>query len=562
MENQPANTANSRFPQTEIKHDLKITGEYTFDSRPDPTLLNMLRSLGYSFYQAVCDIIDNCFDAGADRVTIKLGNKNGKDYIIIGDDGNGMNDEILCSSVILAGTDQLPERNGVHLGKFHMGLKTSILSMKNSFAVITSREDMNDELLKTIYHPDSQIEKNDWSMGLYTTTQEELDEFNDFLDTPESGTIVHIQGEKMISAAQSGIKSQKNTLIKTIGRIYRRYLLAGKVIEVNGLEVEPVDPMFYNIPAVYNGKKHKSQIIGECEYKNIRYVDEDGKERRNGKIKYTAYNVYNPVDKTFAEKNGLNMENQGIYVMRNNREIMAGTFFDKSYKLINKNPGFNYYRAELEYSVNLDGEFKLNLQKTQIQITQMIFDKIVNQVKSDIKVADKFWREKNEKSDQGTDEEISDFHHQMEEHVKDKAGLLPTIVNPIVSPIPPKFPPVGPKPPPVPRRPKTTSPKWKIELDYTMGPRDWAVTGRMLDWSKSKIELRFNANHRFWTDHLSRQNPVNKFGMYSFLYAMYRAQLMNLDDDDYNIQLYQQIEIQIGSILDTLLDGLSTPKGN
>jgi len=95
-----------------------------------------------------------------------------------------------------------------------------------------------------------------------------------------------------------------------------------------------------------------------------------------------------------------------------------------------------------------------------------------------------------------------------------------------------------------------------------MGPRDWAVTGRMLDWSKYTIELRFNANHRFWTDHLSRQNPVNKFGMYSFLYAMYRAQLMNLDDDDYNIQLYQQIEIQIGSILDTLLDGLGTPKGN
>ena len=37
---------------------------------------------------------------------------------------------------------------------------------------------------------------------------------------------------------------------------------------------------------------------------------------------------------------------------------------------------------------------------------------------------------------------------------------------------------------------------------------------------------------------------------------------LHLDDDDYNIQLYQQIEIQIGSILDTLLDGLGTPKGN
>ena len=32
----------------------------------------MLRSLGYSFYQAVCDIVDNCFDAGANKVTIKI----------------------------------------------------------------------------------------------------------------------------------------------------------------------------------------------------------------------------------------------------------------------------------------------------------------------------------------------------------------------------------------------------------------------------------------------------------------------------------------------------------
>ena len=561
MNKNTANTANPRFIQTEIEHDLKITGEYIFDSRPDPTLLNMLRSLGYSFYQAVCDIIDNCFDAGADKVTIKLGNKNGKDYIIIGDDGNGMNKEILCSSVVLAGTNQLPERNGVHLGKFHMGLKTSILSMKNSFAVITSREDMNDELMKTIYHPDSQIENSDWSMGLYTTSQEELDEFNDFLDTPESGTIVHIQGKKMISTSQSGIKSQRTTLIKTIGRVYRRYLLAGKVIEVNGLEVEPIDPMFYNIPAVYNGKDRKSEIIGQCEYKNIRYVDADGKERRNGTLKYTAYNVYNPVDKTWAKDNGLNMENQGIYVMRNNREIMAGTFFDNPYKLISKNPGFNYYRAELEYSVNLDGEFKLNLQKTQIQISQMIFDKIVNQVKSDIKKADNHWQKLNRKTGKGTAEEISDFHHQMEEHIKGKTGLLPSIVKPQVA-VTPRPPRVGPKPPVRHRRPKTTTPKWKIELDYNMGPRDWAVTGRMLDWSKYTIELRFNAKHRFWTDHLSRQNPVNKYAMYSFLYAMYRAQLSNLDDDDYNLQLYEQVEIQMGSILDTLLDGLSTPRGN
>ena len=92
-----------------------------------------------------------------------------------------------------------------------------------------------------------------------------------------------------------------------------------------------------------------------------------------------------------------------------------------------------------------------------------------------------------------------------------------------------------------------------------MGPRDSAVAGRMMDWSKYTIELRFNANHRFWTEHLSRQNPVNKFAMYSFLYAMYRAQFSNLDDDDYNVQLYSQIEVQIGMILDTILDGLRTP---
>tara|TARA_X000001036_G_C20655818_1_gene796895 strand:- start:120 stop:1787 length:1668 start_codon:yes stop_codon:yes gene_type:complete len=549
--------AEDRFIQSdEIIKNIEIDGEFQFDSRPDPTLLNMLRSLGYSFYEAVCDIIDNCFDAGADRVVVKMGRKDGKDYIIIGDNGSGMNGQILCSAVVLAGTEETPTKNGVHLGKFHMGLKTSILSMKDSFAVISSREDLNDKLLKTIYHPDSQIQNNDWSMGLFSTSQEELDEFNEFLDNPESGTTVKIQGQNMISSSEGGIKSQKNTLIKTIGRVYRRYLLAGKEIVVNGVNVEPFDPMFYRIPTEYNGKKHKSKIIGELEFKNIRYIDKDGKERRDGKLKYTSYHVYNPGDAQYAKKYGLNMENQGVYVMRNNREIMAGTFFDKPFKIIAKNPGFNYFRAELEFTTNLDSEVKLNLQKTKIEITQNIHSRIGNQIKSDVKVADKSYQDQKNKNFKGTDEEISDFHHQMEEHIKSKTGLLPTMMTkkPEVKPTT-----LGGTRPPRTRRPKTAKPKWKIVLDGSMGPRDSAVAGRMMDWSKYTIELRFNANHRFWTEHLSRQNPVNKFAMYSFLYAMYRAQFSNLDDDDYNVQLYSQIEVQIGMILDTILDGLRTP---
>ena len=77
-------------------------------------------------------------------------------------------------------------------------------------------------------------------MGLYKTSQEELDEFNDFLNTPDSGTTVHIQGEKMISTGQSGIKSQRNTLIKTIGRIYRRYLLAEDPLQLFFVSQKPL----------------------------------------------------------------------------------------------------------------------------------------------------------------------------------------------------------------------------------------------------------------------------------------------------------------------------------
>lgn len=56
-----------------------------------PSLIESMRSLGYSFESAIADLIDNSISAKSKRIDIKLSMEN-EPYIIIVDDGHGMSE--------------------------------------------------------------------------------------------------------------------------------------------------------------------------------------------------------------------------------------------------------------------------------------------------------------------------------------------------------------------------------------------------------------------------------------------------------------------------------------
>ena len=101
---------------------------------PDSSrLIDALRQIGYSFEQAISDLVDNAISAGATHVLIRFLRK-GEDLksIVVVDDGRGMTAARLTDAMRFGSSARV---SPLSLGKFGMGLKLASLSHARSLTV-------------------------------------------------------------------------------------------------------------------------------------------------------------------------------------------------------------------------------------------------------------------------------------------------------------------------------------------------------------------------------------------------------------------------------------------
>src|SRR5690349_15188417 len=98
-------------------------------AKPNPkSTINSYRSFGYNLSTAIADIIDNSISANASEISISS-KWNGRDsYIVIKDNGDGMNKDELVLAMTPGSKDPEDERSEKDLGRFGMGLKTASFS--------------------------------------------------------------------------------------------------------------------------------------------------------------------------------------------------------------------------------------------------------------------------------------------------------------------------------------------------------------------------------------------------------------------------------------------------
>ena len=72
------------------------------------------------------------------------------------------------------------------------------------------------------------------------------------------------------------------------------------------------------------------------------------------------------------KENGLNIANQGFYIIRNHREISAG----ETLGIFTKHNDFNRLRIELSYSAVIDGLLNTNFSKQKIKLDQSVKNKV------------------------------------------------------------------------------------------------------------------------------------------------------------------------------------------
>jgi hypothetical protein len=142
----------SRFAPTVPIHvdgrfkECKVTFEYpTFQVAgtdilpPDETRsADIFSRLGYKFWDAVADLVDNSVDAGASHVLVRFVRSDSNvERVIIADNGSGMDDDELREAMRFGSRSKKNQRQ---LGKYGIGLKSASLSQAEVVTVLSKRK--------------------------------------------------------------------------------------------------------------------------------------------------------------------------------------------------------------------------------------------------------------------------------------------------------------------------------------------------------------------------------------------------------------------------------------
>jgi len=334
------------------------------------TIFSISKS-NYRADAAIGDLVDNSIDASASEIVVYVRTRDKKHQIIIADDGSGMDYENLHEALLL-GSETF--KDGASLGKFGMGLITSSLSLGEKLCVITKKQD--EELLMGVLDPKEIMKQRDWFITINEADKEATSLFEEILPKKKSGTIVFITSIHS-SVSVQGLRD--DLLPKYLGRTFRYFLTpitdreknSGKIKIFVGADNKNRKEIFGIDPLEKDWKGTKILHDKELE---IEYIDEEGKTKNDTiKIKFTE--IENGVVGNPNRQLDANIRNQGIYVVRNKREIMMASDFFGIWPA--KNNEYNYGRCEICFSEDLDEVFNLTYDKTNLKhVAQSILDKI------------------------------------------------------------------------------------------------------------------------------------------------------------------------------------------
>lgn len=360
-------------------------------------LISSLRHLDYSSTSAICDIVDNSIDAGADVIRIKISAENKKvSSVEIWDNGCGMNRETLHESLRLGSNTEKNER--YDLGKYGMGLVTASISI-GEYVKVTSCH--NSAVHVGIQDLEQIREENKFIIDLYEDIN--VDSFLHSLkeltsSSALSGTCVSIGSIDRWQWVQ--LAASERNIAETLGQVFRKFINAGKRIFVNDTEVQSIDPIY----------DYKPELLAEESF-----------ILNNEKIEVRIFEVQNTGESSNKEF-GINIKNQGFYILRNSREIATGETFG----IFTKHNSLNTFRAEFSFPATLDDEMVSGFTKQNInpQMNQSFYDKLKNFVNPYLKQV----RKKSEKRSQDY-RTVQEDYENVERYITQKAHLLKTPVS-------------------------------------------------------------------------------------------------------------------------------------
>ena len=313
-------------------------------------LLRSLRSVGYTEETAMADIIDNCLAAGATEIIITFDWD--KQRIIIKDNGTGMSRDDLIKNMRIGSADPNEPRSKNDLGRFGMGMKTAAFSLGKRLIVISK---VAENICNASWDLDV-IPQIGWN--LIVRTNEAVQEFASLIKN--QGTVIIIEELDRFIDQDDTAKAKKKFFSITqkvsshIGLTFHRFITEDRIVFiVNGNPIEAWDPFITANSATQElAEETVCSDSGSTEALIQPYV-------LPHKTKFSS-------EKDFQAAGGPKGWNyhQGIYLYRNRRLIIYGTWFD----YLKKEPAYNLARIKVDISSESDEDWKIDIKKSSASV--------------------------------------------------------------------------------------------------------------------------------------------------------------------------------------------------
>ncbi|MEP7255937.1 MAG: ATP-binding protein [Ferruginibacter sp.] len=280
-------------------------------ANPNPkSTINSYRSFGYNLSTAIADIVDNSISASAEEICISYKWDGQDSFILVSDNGTGMNKEELVVAMTPGSKDPEEERNEKDLGRFGMGLKTASFSQCKRLTCITKRKDY--PITKRCWDIDFINTENEWQLLDYISDTSFLEKINN----QESGTLVLWEKlDRIVGNAAGNNESVKNAFYQEMQNVRQHLsLVFHKFIESKRIKiffqndlVEPYNPFLLNL-------KSKPEMGLPEKFSNV-------------EITYFILPHMSEISKEDYENSGGSLgwfQGQGFYIYRSDRLLVSG----------------------------------------------------------------------------------------------------------------------------------------------------------------------------------------------------------------------------------------------
>ena len=356
------------------------------DANPNPEyLIKSIAEQGYSLETSLADLMDNSISAEADKIEVLLKMDNEPFTLFLADNGNGMNEAELKSSMQFPSNSPESKRKSKDLGRFGLGMKTASFAQTRCFTVLSKKKGEKEYSGRT--WDVNYLKTNGWRIIINSKEEIEkiveeyialskghLNQFEKF----EANTIVIWKGlykfEEYIESGnrQAAIKKQITEVTTDyLSLVFHRFmerLINPLRIRINNSIIKPFNPFPTSQkdfrPIEYKQKNFSTDTIKiEGFVLPSRSIDESQKG-------LTAWTTKN---------RGL-MDLEGIYIYRADRIILFGGWNG----LIKKSPRLQLARLRVEVGNSVDHLLHLNVAKSQIVIPHDLikaFERYIEELK-------------------------------------------------------------------------------------------------------------------------------------------------------------------------------------